>query len=132
MNAAQLVPPASGSHRRCDLKVALDQLLRKGFLLTAGILVLNIMLHGQNDGAAAMFKSKCSACHGTDGSGDTEVGKAMGVPDLHSADVQKLSDAELTDIIKDGKGTQMPAFKDKLTDDQIKQLVSYIREFKNR
>ena len=92
------------------MKVALDQLLRKGFLLTAGILVLNIMLHGQNDGAAAIFKSKCSACHGTDGSGDTEVGKAMGVPDLHSADVQKLSDAELTGIIKDGKGTQMPSF----------------------
>ena len=51
---------------------------------------------------------------------------------MHSAEVQKLSDAELTGIIKDGKGAQMPAFKDKLTDDQIKQLVSYIREFNKR
>ena len=56
----------------------------------------------------------------------------MGVPDLHSAEVQKLTDSELTGIIRDGKGSQMPAFKDKVTDDQIKRLVSYIREFNKR
>jgi cytochrome c6 len=113
------------------LNSALKKLVRKGFLLTAGMFVLSTMFYGQSNGAA-IFKSKCSACHGTDGSGDTEVGRAMAVPDLHSAEVQKLSDAELTGIIKDGKGAQMPAFKDKLTDDQIKQLVSYIREFNKR
>jgi mono/diheme cytochrome c family protein len=111
------------------LKLALDQLVRRGFLLIAGIVVLNTLLYGQND-RAMIFKSKCSVCHGTDGTGNTDAGMAMGVPDLHSEDVQKLSDAELTGIITNGKGVQMPAFKGKLTDDQIKQLVSYIREFK--
>jgi len=122
---------ACGSRRRCDLTLGLGRLIREGFFFTFGILFLSTLVYAQNDGAR-LFKSKCSACHGTDGSGDTDVGKAMGVPDLHSADVQKLQDTELTEIIRDGKGTQMPAFKDKLTDDQIKQLVSYIRELNKK
>lgn len=113
------------------MNLGLGRLIRVRFFLVAGISVLSTLLYAQNDGTR-LFKSKCSACHGTDGSGDTEVGRAMGVPDLHSAEVQKLTDSELTGIIRDGKGSQMPAFKDKVTDDQIKRLVSYIREFNKR
>jgi DNA-binding beta-propeller fold protein YncE len=105
----------------------LDQLVRRRLLLIALIFVLNTLLYGQTDGTT-IFKSNCSRCHGIDGTG-TEVGAAMGVPDLHAAEVQKASDAKLTEVIKNGKGEQMPPFNDKLTDDQIKQLVSYVREF---
>ena len=104
----------------------LDQMVSRRILLIALIFVLNALLYGQTDGAT-IFKSKCSRCHGTDGTG-TEVGAAMGVPDLHATEVQKTSDAELTKVIENGKGEQMPPFKDKLTDDQIRQLVSYVRE----
>jgi len=41
--------------------------------------------------------------------------------------VQKLTDAELTAAITNGKGS-MPAYKDKLSADQIKGTVDYIRE----
>jgi mono/diheme cytochrome c family protein len=75
---------------------------------------------------ASLFKSKCGDCHGPDGSGNTAVGKSLGLRDLRSADVQKQTDEELTGITANGKGG-MPGYKDKLTGDQIKQLVSYIR-----
>jgi DNA-binding beta-propeller fold protein YncE len=106
----------------------LEQLFRRVFLMIAVIFLLNTLLYGQTDGAM-IFKAKCSKCHGTDGTGDTELGSAMHVPDLHATEVQKASDAELFEVIKSGMGAQMPSFKDKLSDDQIKQLVSYVREF---
>jgi len=81
-----------------------------------------------DDKSAALFKEKCAACHGPDGSGNTPAGKAMGAPDLRSDEVQKETDAQLIDATANGKGKKMPAYKGKLTDDQIKQLVGYIRE----
>ena len=80
------------------------------------------------DDAAALYKTKCAACHGPDGSGSTATGKAMGAPDFRSDEVQKQTDAQLTDATANGKGKKMPAYKGKLTDDQIKQLVGYIRD----
>jgi mono/diheme cytochrome c family protein len=77
--------------------------------------------------AAGLFQSKCAACHGADGSGNTAVGKSMKIRDFHSPEVQKQTDAQLTEMISAGKGA-MPSYKGKLTDEQIKQLVGYIRE----
>jgi cytochrome c6 len=75
-----------------------------------------------------LFKSKCAACHGADGGGNTTIGKSLGAKDLGSADLQKQTDAQLTDNITNGmNGGKMPAYKGKLTDDQIKGLVAYIR-----
>jgi cytochrome c6 len=90
------------------------------------LLVCSAPLWAQGDGAT-LFKSKCAVCHGADGSGNTAVGKSMHIRDLASADAQKQTDAELTAIIVDGKGG-MPSYKDKLTGDQIKELVGFIRE----
>ncbi len=75
---------------------------------------------------ADLFKSKCAMCHGPDG---TKVNAAMGVKSLASAEIQKQSDAELTTAISKGKG-KMPAYSGKLTDDQIKSLVAYVRTLK--
>jgi cytochrome c6 len=78
--------------------------------------------------APALYKSKCATCHGPDGSGNVPMGKTLAVPDLTSSDVQKQTDAQLTDSVTNGKGKKMPAYKGKLTDDQIKSLVGFIRE----
>jgi len=80
------------------------------------------------DDGAATFKAKCAACHGADGSGNTAVGKSLKISDLSSADVQKQTDEQLTGIITNGKAPGMPAFKDKITADQIKQLLAFIRQ----
>lgn len=81
----------------------------------------------RGDDAAAVYKAKCAICHAADGSGDSPTGMAMKVRDLRSADVQKQTDAQLTEIITAGKN-KMPAYKGKLPDDQIKQLVGVIRD----
>ena len=78
--------------------------------------------------SAAIYKAKCAPCHGADGKGETPVGKSLHVASLASAEVQKLSDAEMTTILHDGKN-KMPAFKDKLTDAEIKEMVQFIRSF---
>ena len=81
---------------------------------------------GGSDGAA-IYKAKCAMCHGPDGAGKTPMGQKLNIRDLHSADVQKQVDAALSQIIAQGKG-KMPAFSQKLSDDQIKLLVAHIRE----
>ena len=105
-----------------------SRLVRMGIaVLALGILSLAGSWAQAQDDAAGLFKSKCAGCHAADGSGNTAGGKAMKVRDFHSPDVQKQTDAQLTEIISGGK-SPMPAYKGKITDDQIKALVGYIRE----
>ena len=75
----------------------------------------------------AVFASKCALCHGPDGKGNTSIGKSLQIADLHSADVQKLTDDDLKTVITNGKN-KMPPFKGKLTGEQTLQVISYIRE----
>ena len=75
---------------------------------------------------AALYKTKCAACHGADGKGETAIGKSNKVRELGSAEVQKQSDAELTTLVEAGKG-KMPAYGKSLKPEQVKQLVEYIR-----
>lgn len=82
-------------------------------------------IHAQSD-VAKVYKTNCVLCHAADGSGNSTSGKALGAKDLASSEVQKKSDAELTEVISKGKG-KMPAFGAKLKPDDIKQLVAYIR-----
>lgn len=74
----------------------------------------------------AMWKSKCASCHGVDGVGNTAMGKKLKLRDLSSPEVQKMSDRELHDITAKGK-EKMPAYEQKLTKEQIQQLVAHMR-----
>ena len=80
------------------------------------------------DAGADLFKQKCAMCHGADGKGYP----ALKTPDFTDPKVQaSLTDKEITDVIKKGKpGTAMPAFGEKLSEDQIKSLVTYLRSLK--
>ena len=89
--------------------------------------IFTLSAHAADD-AASLYKTKCAACHAADGSGNTDTGKKLGTLDLRSEEVQKQTDAQLFDDTANGVGKKMPAYKGKLTDDQIKQLVGYIRE----
>jgi mono/diheme cytochrome c family protein len=109
------------------MNVAVVRILRTLVALVAIGFLFATPLRADGD-AASLFKAKCAVCHGPDGSGNTTMGKQMQSPDLRSDDVQKQTDAQLIDSTTNGKGKKMPAYKDKLTGDQIKQLVAYIRE----
>ena len=76
--------------------------------------------------AAATYKAKCAMCHGADGKGATPAGKTMGAHDFASADVQKMSDADLEQAVTKGKN-KMPAYGSKLKPEEIKGLAAYVR-----
>ena len=95
--------------------------------MALGILIAAVLPTAADD-AAALYKSKCQVCHGADGKG-TPAGQKLGVKDFQSPDVAKQSDADLMKITKEGKG-KMPKYEGKLTDDQIKELIKYIRSLK--
>jgi cytochrome c6 len=73
-----------------------------------------------------IFKSKCQMCHGPSGKNGP-----MHLKDLGSAEVQKLSNAQLHEIITKGK-SPMPAFGSQLSKEQVNELVSYIRSLKGK
>lgn len=100
-------------------------------LLAATVLVLISLPARGDDPGAASYKAKCASCHAADGSGNSAVGKSLKVRDLRSPDVQKLSDAELTKTIADGKG-KMPGYAKKLSADQIKALVATLRTMSSK
>ena len=100
----------------------------QGFGLAAALaVILSLSLSAHAQDAPTLYKSKCAACHGADGTG-SPMGKKMGAHDFTTADVQKMSDAELTDIITNGKN-KMPKYGS-LKPEEIKGLVAYIRTLK--
>src|SRR5229473_6015053 len=104
-------------------------------LLFAGLTLFVVSIVEANPGpdsaaSSATFRTKCAMCHGQDGGG-SEVGKSMNVPDLRSSVVQKLPDAQLAQIISDGKGG-MPSFKNSLSEEQIRDLVAHIRSLRQK
>jgi cytochrome c6 len=113
--------------RRDAMKLRVLQSLSVVLFLATPLLIFTPSASAADD-VAAVFKAKCAACHAADGSGNSATGKALATPDLRSDEVQKQTDAQLIDSVTNGKGKKMPAYKGKLTDDQIKQLVGYIRE----
>lgn len=79
----------------------------------------------------------CAKCHAPDGSGKTKVGQRLHLKDYTMAEYQdKFTDAEAHAAIKDGvkndagKFTMNP-YAEKLTDDEITALVSFVRGLKH-
>jgi cytochrome c6 len=95
-------------------------------LVGLGLTISSVSYAG--DGAA-LYKTKCVACHGPDGKGETAIGKANKLRDLGSADVQGLSDADLNTIITSGKN-KMPAYGKSLKPEQVVDLVAFVRTLK--
>ncbi len=89
-------------------------------------LVVSIAMPAFAADGAATFKAKCAMCHGADG---TKENPGMGVKSLAGADVQKQSDADLVAAVSKGKG-KMPAYAGKLSDDEIKGVVAFVRTLK--
>jgi cytochrome c oxidase cbb3-type subunit III len=81
---------------------------------------------GESQGSA-LFASNCAVCHGADGRGGEHA------PDIATAaDVQRLADKNLIDIVKNGiTGTGMPGFGD-LGQDKTLALISYLRTLQGK
>jgi mono/diheme cytochrome c family protein len=82
--------------------------------------------------AQGLFKANCATCHLESGKGDPHHAKDN-IPDFTKAAWHtNKTDAALTATIENGKGKLMPAFKGKLTSDEIALIVHYIHEFPER
>ena len=98
------------------------------FFLT--LCVVPIPAGAKANDAAANYKEKCAACHGSDGAGKTDAKKKMNVPDLRSKQIRSMSDAELYETI--AKGTNHKEYQHTflytgLTEADIHAIVKYIR-----
>ena len=87
------------------------------------------------DAAAAgadVFRNNCEACHGQQGHGDGPAGTALVPAPKNLAVLQALAaDDYLLWRISSGKdGTAMIGWKNVLTDEQIWQIIAFIRTLK--
>jgi cytochrome c6 len=80
--------------------------------------------------ARSVYNSKCASCHGRDGRATSTRAKRARARDMSSGEWQdSVSDERIYNSISNGKG-KMPAFKKKLSDAQIDELVNYVRRLR--
>jgi cytochrome c553 len=108
--------------------------MKKVMILSVALLIAGAVSVRAAD-AKENWEKSCAKCHGTDGKGKTKMGEKLEVKDYTSAKVQEeFKDDKLTkaikDGVKDGDKTKMKAFGDVLSEDEIKALVKFIRDFK--
>ena len=96
--------------------------VRSNVALAAMFALAGVLSFAQS--GADTYKAKCASCHGATGMADSGAGKAMKVKPVSDESVKKMTQAEMVAVTKDGKG-KMPAFKGKLTDDQIQAVVAH-------
>ncbi len=97
-------------------------------ILVAAVLMGSMAFHGAEEpkaGGKIVYSRRCVMCHGPEGKGFP----ALHTPDFTDPKWQaSITDQEMVTVIKEGKkDTAMKGFADKLTDDEINALVTYIR-----
>jgi len=95
--------------------------MRTGIMLAAMVAAPLTTAFAQS--GADTYKAKCLMCHAADGTASGPAGKSLNVPSFKAS---KQTEAEMIAETKAGKG-KMPAFAGKLTDAQIKDVVTYVR-----
>jgi mono/diheme cytochrome c family protein len=115
---------------------------KKGFIRAATVIAAGYGLTGLiasvavAQDAKATYDKSCATCHGASGKGDGTMGKMLKPPPEDFATALKgKSDADIAKVIKEGgkavgKSPVMPASGSKLSDDEIKGLVDYIKGLK--
>ena len=102
-----------------------------------GVLVGIILVFGVGESVCVadgedLFAKNCALCHGKDGKAQTPIARKLGVKDLTQS---KLTEAEIKKQIVEGKRDEhgkekMPAFKAKLSEDEIKSIVTVVKDLR--
>jgi mono/diheme cytochrome c family protein len=90
-----------------------------------------VVTAGAQQHAASVYKTNCAPCHGAAGDASTPAGKVLKVPSFTSEAILNDTDANMLAIAKNGKG-KMPAWHDKLSEDQLKNLIAFIHTMQKR
>ncbi len=82
---------------------------------------------GSAEDGKLIYLANCASCHGTDGAGDGPTATVPRPRPLEES-LARMSDAEVSYRIANGlAGTPMPAFAAGLTEQERRDLVSYLR-----
>jgi cytochrome c5 len=93
---------------------------------------------GKKPSADSMAKAKkvyevdCALCHGAAGDGKSDLAKDMSLTMQDWTDPKTLagqSDQNLIEVIRKGKGKMPPEDAGRATNDEVKNLVLFIRKF---
>ena len=111
-----------------------NSIMKKLIVFSLALLVAGAVTVRAAD-AKENWEKNCTKCHGPDGKGKTKMGEKLAIKDYSDAKVQDaLKDDAMTKAIKegvkDGEKNKMKAYGDVLSDDEIKALVKYVRDFK--
>ena len=101
----------------------------RSFMMLAAIVSCAGATALAQSGGADLYKAKCQSCHGATGTPSPAMAKMMSIKAVSDPDIKKLTADDMIAAVKNGKGKMQP-FKDKLTDDQIKDSVTYYRTLK--
>ena len=77
-----------------------------------------------------LFALNCMICHKESGKGGkvTIEGKSINPEDLTADKMKKMTDEKLIGYVRDGiEDEGMPAFKDKITAEEIRAVVAHVR-----
>ncbi len=111
-------------------------MIRRRFILIVTVFALAVMgpptraETGDPAKGKVIYDKLCIACHGAQGKGDGPAGQMMRPPatDLTSAKIKGKADTDLFHIIKEGRPpTAMAAFETQLSDQQIHDVLAYVR-----
>jgi mono/diheme cytochrome c family protein len=83
--------------------------------------------------ASQTYRRYCVSCHGLDGKAKTSKGKYSHARDLTDAEWQgDVSDERIFNSIMNGRNTRgnMPSFANKLNQQEVDSLVSFVRGLK--
>jgi len=93
--------------------------------------------HEAAEAGAEIYEINCATCHGVEGQGDGPAAAGLDPQPANLADahmMEDMSDGALFWRVSEGGAfdpfnSAMPAWKNALSEDEIWQLVAYIREF---
>lgn len=83
-----------------------------------------------------IWDEQCAKCHGANGDGKTKTAKKLGIKDYTNPKVQsEFSDVGLLKnlmlgVAGENDAERMPAYKEKMTVAEAKELIAMIRSFR--
>lgn len=84
--------------------------------------------------AKQLYSIDCAMCHGDTGTGKTDLATSMGITPADFADakmIEAIPDGQMFNIIRTGKGKMPGEDPRRANDDEVWNLVTYVRSFSN-
>jgi mono/diheme cytochrome c family protein len=100
--------------------------MRSLLVLTAAVTLAGTLAFAES--GEAIYKTKCSSCHGSAGTPSPGMAKMMGIKAASDPAMKALTAAQMEAAVKSGKGKMKPVTG--LTDAQVKDVVAFFRLLK--